>query len=281
MTIQKMKERKRELGYTNEMLARESGVPLGTVQKIFAGVTKAPRRETLKALEDVLREKADHQAQKEKATYPSMEDHEANMLKEAAVPYMARYPGAPEDPRQGSYTLDDYYALPDDRRVELIDGVIYDMACPLRVHQAVLGQLFLQLASCVEDHPECELFLAPSDVRLDNDDRTMVQPDLYIVCNSSETDRRRLNGAPEFVIEILSPSNRKHDMVLKYGKYQNAGVKEYWIVDPERLKIIVYDFTEEIDIMLYSFQDTVPVNISGGKCTVDFNKIYEKVKRYL
>ena len=74
-----------------------------------------------------------------------MAEPDAMAVHEEAVAYMADYPGAPGDPRQGTYTLDDYYALPDERRVELIDGVIYDMSCPLRVHQAILGQLHLQL----------------------------------------------------------------------------------------------------------------------------------------
>ena len=165
--------------------------------------------------------------------------------------------------------------------MELIDGVIYDMSCPLRVHQAILGQLHLQLAPCVEEHPECELFFAPADVRLDNDNRTMVQPDLYIVCGKEETDKRRLNGAPDFVIEILSPSNRAHDMIRKLNKYHNAGVREYWIVDPEKLRVMVYDFTEDIYVKLYSFEDTIPVLISQGECSVDFRKILEKVRKYL
>ena len=276
MTIFEMKEKKKELGYTNEMLSKESGVPLGTVQKVFAGVTKAPRRETLLALEKVL----SRQTESSKSSF-SNSSGEPSVFREDRQPYMAEYPGAPGDPRQGTYTLDDYYALPDERRVELIDGVIYDMSCPLRVHQAILGQLHLQLAPCVEEHPECELFFAPADVRLDNDNRTILQPDLYIVCGKEETDKRRLNGAPDFIIEILSPSNRKHDMVLKLNKYQNAGVREYWIVDPQNLKIIVYDFTEDIDIESYTFEDKVPVIISQGECEVDFGRIYEKIKKYL
>ena len=276
MTVQEMKERKRELGYTNEMLAAQSGVPLGTVQKVFAGTTKAPRRETLLALERALFPESEKKSYK----YP-MAGSDAMAVHEGAVSYMADYPGAPGDPRQGTYTLDDYYALPDERRVELIDGVIYDMSCPLRVHQAILGQLHLQLAPCVEEHPECELFFAPADVRLDNDNRTMVQPDLYIVCGKEETDKRRLNGAPDFVIEILSPSNRAHDMIRKLNKYHNAGVREYWIVDPEKLRVMVYDFTEDIYVKLYTFEDTIPVLISQGECSVDFRKILEKVRKYL
>ncbi len=276
MTIQEMKARKRELGYTNEMLAEKSGVPLGTVQKVFAGTTKAPRRETLLALERALFPEPEKRSYK----YPAA-DPDTMAVHEGTVSYMADYPGAPGDPRQGTYTLDDYYALPDERRVELIDGVIYDMSCPLRVHQAILGQLFLQLAPCVEEHPECELFFAPADVRLDNDNRTMVQPDLYIVCWKEETDKRRLNGAPDFVIEILSPSNRAHDMIRKLNKYHNAGVREYWIVDPEKLRVMVYDFTEDIYVKLYTFEDTIPVLISQGECSVDFRRILEKVRKYL
>ena len=276
MTVQEMKERKRELGYTNEMLAAQSGVPLGTVQKVFAGTTKAPRRETLLALEKALFQ----EPEKKSCKYP-MAEPDAMAVHEEAVACMADYPGAPGDPRQGTYTLDDYYALPDERRVELIDGVIYDMSCPLRVHQAILGQLHLQLAPCVEAHPECELFFAPADVRLDNDNRTMVQPDLYIVCGKEETDKRRLNGAPDFVIEILSPSNRAHDMIRKLNKYHNAGVREDWIVDPEKLRVMVYDFTEDIYVKLYTFEDTIPVLISQGESSVDFRRILEKVRKYL
>ena len=178
------------------------------------------------------------------------------------------------------YTIDDYYALPDDKRFELIDGIFYDMSAPTQIHQALLGQLYIQFSACIESHPECELFFAPLDVRLDNDDYTMVQPDLLIVCNRSDKDKRRINGAPDFVVEILSPFNRSHDMIRKLGKYKDAGVREYWIIDPEKGKVIVYDLEHDDFLRLYTFRDSIPVLISDGECSIEFERIYEKVKRY-
>ena len=256
MTIQDMQARKRELGYSNETIASLSGVPLGTVQKIFAGITKAPRRTTLQALEKVLA-------------------GTGRIVRESGAVYGSK------ERAERLYSIADYYALPDEHRVELIDGVFYDMASQSHLHQAVLGQLYLQLAPCVEEHPECEILFAPSDVRLNNDDYTMVQPDLFIVCNNRDNDSRRLNGAPDFVTEVLSPSNRAHDMYRKLAKYHGAGVREYWIVDPERQKIIVYDLEHDAPPTIYTFQDTVPVLIFGGSCGVDFSRILERVKRHL
>lgn len=290
LTIRELKELKHRQGFTNEMIAKRSGVPLGTVQKIFAGITKSPRRETLLALEEALKKEEstvkgnDLYGTKivhDPVRYDNPEGGRNLLLREGNAPLeKVPYPGAPGDPNQGNYTLDDYYALPEERRVELIDGVIYDMTCPLRVHQAILGQLYLQLAPCVEQHPECELFFAPADVRLDNDNKTILQPDLYIVCGKNETDKRRLNGAPDFVIEILSPSNRKHDMYLKLKKYRYAGVREYWIVDPQGKKVLVYRFENDEFPTIYTFEDTIPVGISEGECSVDFKRIAEKTDRY-
>ncbi len=186
-----------------------------------------------------------------------------------------------DDPRQGSYIIEDYYALPDDRRVELIDGWIYDMAAPSRLHQAILGRLHLQIAPCVDAHPECEIFFTPTDVCLDKNEWTMVQPDLFITCNREDDDIRRLNGAPDFIIEILSPSGRFHDMFRKLNKYRLAHVREYWIIDPEKQRITVYDFEHDELQMTYIFGDTVPIGISKGECEVDFSEIYDKVKKYL
>ena len=277
MTIEEMRTRKRELGYTNQMIAQKAKLPLGTVQKIFSGVTKAPRRETIVALEKLLGTQQDGGGRSAGGAGSSF-----CVREEALYDNSTRLSGSMQFQSQPyKYTLNDYYALPDDRRVELINGVFYDMASPTHLHQAILGQLHLQFAVCVENHPECELFFAPSDVRLHNDDYTMVQPDLMIICNRTDHDLRRINGAPDFVIEILSPSSRAHDLYRKLAEYAKAGVREYWIVDPEKLKIIVYDLEHDGAPALYGFQDTVPVIISGGECRIDFARIYEKVRRYL
>ena len=285
MTIEEMRERKRELGYTNEMISELSGVPLGTVQKIFAGFTKAPRRGTVEALEKVLKPDYGTQNDAIAETIAGTGEKRRNIdyrtmpqkpiiLKEPEAAYTV-------DPKQGSYTLEDYYAFPEERRVELIDGVIYDMAAPTDIHQTVLVRMSAQLIPCVDAHPDCQIFISPIDVRLDNDDYTMVQPDLIIVCGRKDRDHRRINGAPDFIVEILSPSNRYHDMFRKLNKYRNAGVREYWIVDPEKKRITVYDFENEELPESYTFRDMVPLRISDGQCSVDFVKIEEILDRYI
>ena len=265
MTIKEMQERKRELGLTNEELAERSGVPLGTVQKIFAGFTKAPRKKTIEALDRVLRWPAAEGTGYKATTLPMM------VSEEAAIYH--------NDSRQGTYTVKDYYELSEDRRLELIDGYIYDMASPTKVHQFILSQLYLQLAPCVDAHLGCMIYFAPLDVRLDNDDYTMVQPDLMILCDSEDHDIRRVNGAPDFVIEILSPSSRFHDMFRKLNKYKSAGVREYWIIDPEKKRVTVYDFEGDELPVSYNFNDKVPLIISHGECAVDFLRINELLRQ--
>ena len=185
------------------------------------------------------------------------------------------------------YTVDDYMKFPEDVRVELIDGYFYDMVSPLPLHQQLLGQLFLQVYNCIEKSGRaCEVYLAPSDVQLDCDIYTMVQPDLYVTCELQDPKQHAFWGAPVFVVEILSPSSRSHDMVRKYRKYRNAGVKEYWIVDPENRKVMAFDFSgdrhdggEEVRTD-YSFEDNIPIGVSDGECAIDFAKISSNLKRF-
>ena len=115
-------------------------------------------------------------------------------------------------------------------------------------------------------------------MQLDKDDKTIVEPDILIVCDRNQITRSGIYGAPDFVIEILSESTKKKDSYLKLMKYQNAGVREYWIVDPEKKKVIVYDFEQEENPPIYGFDTQVPVGIFGGKCQVDFSKIYEEIR---
>jgi len=141
------------------------------------------------------------------------------------------------------YTYEDYYSWGEDApRCELIDGVVYDMSAPTLTHQRISGEIFFQLKGYLRGKT-CEAFIAPSDVRLNYDDAddTVVQPDIYVVCDKSKLeDGKSCKGAPDFVIEILSPSNSRHDTCLKLNKYLQAEVKEYWIVDPENKLIIAH-----------------------------------------
>ena len=178
MTIDEMKEKKRELGLTNEMISSASGVPLSTVQKVFGGVTSSPRRLTLSAIEKALQSAGENKSFYDRHSTSS----ERQMLHEPTGNYNVIR-------KDKKYTLDDYYALPEERRVELIDGVIYDMAAPSAIHQRILGDLYVLFRECADKYGmPCEVFLSPFDVRLDKDNYTMVQPDLLAVCGETDEE---------------------------------------------------------------------------------------------
>lgn len=139
------------------------------------------------------------------------------------------------------YTYTDYCAWDDGKRWELIDGVAFEMqSAPSTLHQEVLIELAYQLKVFLKGKP-CRLFPAPFDVRLnaDDGDDTVVQPDLAVICDDSKIDEKGCKGAPDFIIEIISPSSARHDRWTKYNLYRNTGVKEYWIVDPTAKTVTV------------------------------------------
>lgn len=162
-------------------------------------------------------------------------------------------------PLEKSYTIDDIYALPEGQRAELIDGQMYMMAPPIRIHQ----KLVFKLAKFIDDyidskHGNCEVYPAPFAVFLNEDDRNYVEPDISVICDKNKLNDKGCNGAPDWIIEITSPSNPGHDYGVKLFKYRTAGVREYWIVNPSKQTVIVYDFENEKKTNQYSFDDTVP-----------------------
>ena len=254
MTIKEMQERKKELGFTYAQIAELSGVPVGTVQKVLGGITLTPRYETIMALEQVLGES------------------EGLLLRESANAYMTK--------KQGEYTLDDYYhVIPDDMRVELIDGVIYNMTAPTSAHQIIGGFIYSRLLQHVLNKGgACLPMISPLDVQLDCDEKTMVQPDVVIVCDREKIINRCIYGAPDFIIEVLSKSTKKKDSVIKLNKYLNAGVREYWMIDPMKQKVIVYDFEHDDYPEIFGFDAKIPVGIWDGECVIDFAEVYEHVR---
>ena len=194
--------------------------------------------------------------------------------------------GAPAyrtDPdRERRFTIEDYYAFDDDIRRELIDGKFYIMEAPSVVHQVILGELHILFRKCAELHDQkCRVLFSPCDVQLDQDLYTMVQPDLFVVCDSEKTQKRVIYGAPDLAVEIMSPWSRSRDAVLKLHKYRKAGVREYWLVDPENRTVVVYLLNEggdgDADSRKYSFTDRIPISISDGKCEIDFSVVSEAI----
>jgi len=140
------------------------------------------------------------------------------------------------------YTYADYMAWEDDKQWELIDGVPYLMSAPTTEHQSILLELAVQFKLFLKGK-KCKIFIAPCDVRLNADgkDDTVVQPDLFIVCDKNKlSDIRAIRGAPDIIVEILSPSSLKHDTLIKYQKYMEVGVGEYWVIDPMEKSVNVH-----------------------------------------
>lgn len=160
------------------------------------------------------------------------------------------------------YTINDIYALPEGQRAELIDGKIYMMAPPVRIHQKLITELVSILHRHIKNNNgNCEVYPAPFAVFLNEDDRNYVEPDISVICDGSKLDDRGCNGAPDLVIEIISPSTQQMDYGIKLFKYRTAGVREYWIINPATRIVNVYDFENEKGTCQYSFDDEIPVCI--------------------
>lgn len=161
-----------------------------------------------------------------------------------------------------TYTIDDIYALPDGQRAELIDGQMYLMAPPNRIHQKLVNRLSQTITNYIDSkHGNCEVYPAPFAVFLTEDDRNYVEPDISVICDKDKLNDKGCNGAPDWVIEIISPSTSRMDYGIKLFKYRTAGVREYWIVNPSMRTVNVYDFENDAGTTQYSFDDKISVCI--------------------
>ena len=177
------------------------------------------------------------------------------------------------------YTYADFCTWDDDERWELIDGVPYAMAPPSRFHQSICINLCGQLWQFLKGKP-CEVYSSPIGVRLnaDSTDDTVLQPDIVVVCDHSKLDAAGIIGAPDMVVEILSPSTARRDRLDKLLEYQKAGVREYWIVDPETRTLSAHVLENgKYTIFAYGDEGTAPVHVLEG-CEIILTEIFEHVE---
>ena len=278
MRLEEMKRLRKERGMSYEMIAQRSGVSLGTVKKIFGGYVETPRYQTLVALEEAFK--------------PDIRDYAIPaFVEETAFDYSAY-----SAKKQGEYTIEDVEKIPEEIRVELIDGEIYYLAGATPVHQLIALELTLQLRNFIKTQGgDCFAGTAPMDFQLfEDNDQIMVQPDVFVVCDDQKMGLKRMTGAPDLAIEILSPSNSAGHMELKMNKYRESGVKEYWRVDYDHGSIFVYQFGEgdsEKDdqkgtgkesflITIYNVRSRIPVGIFLG-LEINFAEIDDDVQKYI
>lgn len=168
-------------------------------------------------------------------------------------------------PLKSSYTSEDYWNLPKEKHAELIDGAFYDMAPPSRIHQRLVAQLAKVIGQYLDQiHSSCELYPAPFAVNIDGNDQNWVEPDISIICDKKKLTPKGCTGAPDFIIEIVSPSSRRMDYIIKNSLYSSAGVREYWIVDPEKKKTVVYWYDKDAAPEIFPFTQKIWSDIYDG-----------------
>ena len=170
------------------------------------------------------------------------------------------------------YTIDDIYNLPDGQRAELIDGELYMMASSGRIHQ----RLVMELSFRIRDHignknGDCEVYPSPFAVFLNDNDKNYLEPDISVICDKNKLTEEGCQGAPDWIMKVVSSSSRPMDYNKKLFKYRSAGVREYWIVDPMKQQITVYNF-EHDTFEEYSFTDKVKAGIYED-LEIDFSGI--------
>jgi len=192
-----------------------------------------------------------------------MDSEKNTPVKEAQVDYSRKY------------TYSDYLEWDDDVRYELIDGVPYLMSSPTWQHQEILGSLHLQIGNYLKGK-KCKVFFAPFDVRLNADtfDNTIVQPDIVVICDSNKMMKTGYVGGPDMAIEVLSPSTTRMDNNIKFSKYLQAGVREYWVVDPDNKTLAVHTLKDgEYWTQVYRDDDKAPVHILED-CVIDLAEVF-------
>ena len=296
MDVRELKERKKALKLTTAELACLAQLPVGTVSKIMTGETKNPSYVTIEKIEKVLshEEMISRVRAYVDAILKYIQEHpdenvdqaqfEKNYRKEhgldnAPLPYaksesgavgeMDKFDGSLALSRRGNVTVQMLDEIGEDRRIELIDGHLIINEYPKMGHQVVVQNLGRIIDDFIRSqNGDCRVFNVGVNVYLDEDDYTLVGPDIVVLCDESRLCDNGIMGPPDWVIEVTSPSTRTRAYGKKMHKYMDAGVREYWIIDLEKEKVTTYIEGEPMMVYIYSFEDDIPVYIYDGKLKV-------------
>ncbi len=281
MTIDEMKRIKDERGYSFTQISEYSGVPAITLRKIFCGQTKNPRPATLAAVERVLTSDENiytgkaHEYDQNRAEIIGGE----RSLKENGVVYGAKTDGAPQDYAKADSATWGYAkvdnATQGDSRTEIIDGKAFAINAPDIMHKDIISYIHMEIYSYIRKSKcTCRVYESPIDVQLDQSNKTMVEPDLVVICDTDKIRQNHIAGAPDFILEVLSESTRRKDMLLKSYKYLEAGVREYWMIDPDKRTLIKYDSeSDDMTPTVKPLKGIEPLDIFEGKLKIDLGEV--------
>ncbi len=296
MDITDLKERKKALRLTTRDIAYRARMPFGTVSKVFTGETQNPKYVTIEKIEQVI-EQEEMKVRLEayvRAFEEYLNDHpdeDVNILafekryREMHGLSDAPIASAKEDDANilhGSLamrtrnlaTIKDLHLLGENRCYELVDGHIIYNETPSLTHQRIVRELGKVIDRYIEANGgDCEVFDVGFNVQLCEDDYTLVIPDVFVLCDRSKLRENGVWGAPDLVIEVASRSTRGYDYKEKMHKYMSAGVREYWVVDHEKNRVVTFVEGEPMRISIYGTDEKVPVYIYDMKLEIDFAKI--------
>ena len=295
LTLSEMKKIRLEKNVTYEEIANLSGISISSVQKIFGSDDANPRRVTIERLNKAFSIIDSYYVDAYSADdRGGGETSNTDYVSDVRIKYNSYGQGKmvaggnePIYTRSG-YTYEDYLALelPEGKRVEIIDGVIYDMASPTETHQGIISHLLVYLSNELRKrNMKCLPFTAPFDVRLDYDEgpTTVVQPDIILKCPDDEVVRdeegKQIRWIPRFVLEVLSPSTRKKDMYIKTKKYMEAGVVEYWMIDNDKKQVIKHNF-ENDTVEIFGYEDKIGIDIYNEDIKIDMKELNEYLEEY-
>lgn len=289
MTVEEIRKRKKRLKLTTQQLALLAELPLSTVSKILTGETKNPSYLTIEKLEATIekeemlaRVKAYQEAMHRYfIEHPEDEGNqkkfeklyrEQNNLNDAPIPYAVT-----KDEIYGNLalhnqrmTVTELGRMGENRDLQLMDGKLIVSEMAGVNHQRMVKKLGRAISNYAEkNRGKCEVFDVGVNVYLDEDEYTLVIPDIAVVCDESKVSEQGIFGAPDWVLEIVSPSTRQNDYHKKLHKYMDAGVREYWIVDMDRQMVSVCINGEPMQVTIYGFDDKIPVGIYGGELVME------------
>ena len=249
MTITDIKQLKEKDGMTNKQISELTGIALFVVDGIFSGDIEEPKYMTPLEFEELLTRLEIPFYCDEKTGYPCL-------IREEITSY---------NYHASHYALGDMVKLCNIISREVINGEIYAMSTPSRMHQFLVTKLLIRIGNHIEKkRGKCHVYPSPFGVRLFADDKTWVEPDILVICKKNIMTDSGCDGAPDLIVEIVSPNNVFHDYVTKLVKYQQAGVREYWIVDPINERITLYHFQEPVQKEEYTYEDTIRSNVLEG-----------------
>ncbi|MBE5828524.1 MAG: helix-turn-helix domain-containing protein [Butyrivibrio sp.] len=278
MDAKELKLRKKALGLTTAQIALMCELPVGTVSKIFTGETRNPSYLTIDKIDRVLahEEMLARVRAYVDAILAYIKDHPDEDVDQIQFEKNYRREHGLDNAHMGKVTAQMLDEIGEDRRIELIDGHLIINEYPNMRHQMLVQNLGRKIDDYIRSNDgKCRMFSVGVNVFIDEDDYTLVGPDIVVLCDDSRMNEMGIVGPPDWVIEVTSPSTRGRDYGKKMHKYMDGGVREYWIIDLEKEKVTTYIEGEPMMAYVYSFEDEIPVYIYCGELKIRVNEVDE------